>query len=175
MRRELLGKAIGFKPQTERSIVDVTAGFGRDAFILAALGFHLVLLERHPIVYLMLNDALQRAAALPLLNPITNRLKIFHADAQEWLTHHHPFHVIYLDPMFPLRTKSAAVKKTMRIMQDIVGFAANDAGLLPLALACATSRVVVKRPRLATYMNDQPPHFSLKGKSTRFDVYLVKS
>ena len=83
--------------------------------------------------------------------------------------------IIYLDPMFPERSKTALVKKEMRIFQDIVGDD-NDADLLlKTALACASQRVVVKRPRLAKPLADIEPNNYLKGSSSRFDVYITCS
>jgi 16S rRNA (guanine1516-N2)-methyltransferase len=79
--------------------------------------------------------------------------------------------VVYLDPMFPARSKSAAVKKEMQYMQALL----EDEDPLPLfeaALACATKRVVIKRPIHAPDVAAKPNH-RFEGKTVRFDVYLV--
>jgi 16S rRNA (guanine1516-N2)-methyltransferase len=47
----------GFKPK----VLDLTAGLGRDSFVLASLGASLLMLERHPIVFALLEDGLARA------------------------------------------------------------------------------------------------------------------
>ncbi len=81
--------------------------------------------------------------------------------------------MIYLDPMFPERKKSALSKLDMRIFHDIVGDDQDADTLLKTALSCATKRVVVKRPRLGAVLAGIKPHHSLVGKSSRFDVYIT--
>ena len=60
-----------------------------------------------------------------------------------------PPDVVYLDPMYPHRQKSALVKKEMRVFQSLVGADEDADLLLAPALALATRRVVVKRPDYA--------------------------
>ncbi len=180
LRKESLAKAIGLSPRDDPVIVDATAGLGRDSFILATLGFRIILLERSAIVHALLRDALRRASLdaqqHSLLVPVINRMNLIHADALTWLsaTHLHP-DVVYLDPMFPKRKKSASVKKEMVILQDLLGNDEDSATLFNLALACTKQRVVVKRPRLANVISTAClPTYSIIGQSSRFDVYLRK-
>ena len=82
--------------------------------------------------------------------------------------------VIFLDPMFPERTKSSLVKKEMRILRRLSGDDASGPELLAVALLRVRNRVVVKRPRLAPPLLNHPePSHRISGKSSRFDVYLV--
>jgi 16S rRNA (guanine1516-N2)-methyltransferase len=175
IRKELLARALGVKSRDNPLIIDATAGLGRDSFILASLGFRVIMLERAPIVCALLNDALERAQQDSQLAPTLARLQLIQTNAIDWLktTTNTPT-VIYLDPMFPERKKSAAVKKEMVLLQDLVGKNADDAQLLETALTCAAKRVVVKRPRLAVTLTERAPDFSLTGKTSRFDIYLVK-
>ncbi len=170
-KKELLAKAIHLKPASHPVIVDATAGWGRDSFILAARGYHVIMLERSPMVYALLNDALTRAQAHQATAAIAAKLQLINADALDWLPAHPKPDVIYLDPMFPMRKKSALVKKEMILLQDLLG-AEDDTALLELALTCASKRVVVKRPRLASFLNGRKSDFSITGKNSRFDVYL---
>jgi len=56
-------KAIGLKKgQPRPNVLDVTAGFGEDAWLLAAVGCRVLAVERHPVVATLLRDALRRAA-----------------------------------------------------------------------------------------------------------------
>lgn len=178
LRRELLARAIGMHPRDNPYIIDATAGLGRDSFILAALGFHITLIEKSPIVYALLQDAMTRAQKEPSIAPIIERMHLHEADAISWLkttlaTLPLP-DVIYLDPMFPDRQKSASVKKDMAILQELLGKSEDTEELLEVALTCALRRVVVKRPRLAANIRECAPDFSITGKSSRFDVYLVQ-
>ena len=87
------------------------------------------------------------------------------------LTKDHSPHVIYLDPMYPHRKKSALVKKEMRFFRALVGEDEDAGDLLDVALRCATTRVVVKRPRRGESLPGPPPTRTILGKSTRYDVY----
>ena len=62
-RKQPLARAVG--RQSER-VLDLTSGFGSDTTLLAGMGFQVECRERHPIVYALLQDALQRAASHPL-------------------------------------------------------------------------------------------------------------
>lgn len=170
---ELLAKAVGRSKQP--TVWDATGGLGRDSFVLAGLGLNVHIFERHPAVYCLLADGLARALLHPDTAETTSRLTLHHADAAEYMPRlaaeiGHP-QVVYLDPMYPERRKSAAVKKEMAFFHELVGTAQNDAALLDAALATATARVVVKRPRLGDFLCGRKPDYQYTGKSTRFDVY----
>ena len=172
-KKELLARAMGVSPREHPIIVDATAGLGRDSFILASLGFHITLLERSPILHALLTDAILRASLDPRLLPVMKRMHLIKTDSITWLSKQPPADIIYLDPMFPERKKSALSKGNMQIFHDIVG-ADPDAGLLlETALSCAITRVVVKRPRLAEPLSGIKPTYSLSGNSSRFDIYII--
>ena len=176
LKREMLARALGKKPKDQPRIVDATAGLGRDSFILARLGFSVTLLERSDILHALLQNALQRAAADTEMAPVIARMHLIHTDAKDWLPQLSEADrpdIIYLDPMFPEREKSASVKKEMVILQHLLGKEEDGADLLETALACSNQRVVVKRPRLAPALSARERNFALMGKSSRFDIYLV--
>ena len=166
----------GFRPQ----LLDLTAGLGRDGFILASLGAQVTMIERNPIIHALLADGLYRACDKaeedPALAEILQRIKTVCQDSVDYLetlTDQQCPDIIYLDPMFPPREKSSKVKKEMQIFHQLVGL--DDAGvLLTAALGKARYRVVVKRPVHAPVLNGREPGYSLKGKSTRFDVYPLQ-
>ena len=189
---QLIARAIGLKSKTIRShhplkVVDVTAGLGQDGFVLATLGCFVTLVERCNTVYHLLNDGLHRAQQFAnaaetsdeVLANILMRIKLVEASAEAYLANlpEQP-DIVYLDPMFPVRTKSAQVNKNMQALQAIAGDD-NDAGqLLYIALNKARFRVVVKRPRKALALHQQYPQVGLPepglvlaGKSTRYDIY----
>jgi len=172
LKKELLARAIGIHPKEKPTIVDATAGLGRDSFILAYLGYHITLVERSPILHAALLNAMQLAAKNPEIAPIIQRMQLIHANAITWLPTQKAPDIIYLDPMFPERKKSASVKKEIASLQKLLGTDTDSDQLLNVALTCARRRVVVKRPRLAESLSNQEPSFTLTGKSSRFDVYL---
>ena len=169
--KELLAKAIGYKHFLVTKIIDATAGLGRDAFVLASLGCDVTLIERSPILAALLQDGLLRASKVEATHNIVQRMHLLIGDAQSLLPDLKS-DVIYLDPMYPHRQKSALVKKEMRILRDLVGADVDAANLLTIALQCNVKRVVVKRPRLAENSIAIEPNFSSTGKNSRFDVYL---
>jgi 16S rRNA (guanine1516-N2)-methyltransferase len=171
-----LFKAVGFKNQPDPpTILDVTAGLCHDAFLLASQGCQVTAVERSPVLFAMIEDGLDRASAADseLAAIIRARLKVIHADAFSMLAHLRPADqpdVVYMDPMFPHRTKSALVKKEMRVLRSIVGDDEDAVDLLPLARKAVKKRVVVKRMRHAPELAPDPM-ICFQGKTTRFDVY----
>lgn len=154
------------KPVPGMRIIDATAGWGRDAAVLASFGAEVLMLERNPVMAALLSDALARCndKALPL--------SLQHQDALTYLTSltadEYP-DLIYLDPMHPTRQKAALVKKDLQALQQMIG-ADEDADAL---LACARHRVlkkvVVKWPQALPPL--AKPDTSLEGKTVRFDCY----
>lgn len=187
-KSQLIAKAVGIKSGNKPTVLDITAGLGRDAFVFASLGLDVVAIEKNPVLAYMLEVAKQNALentseiSDDTLTATLERLEIVESDALELLSKarvngkQFSAEVVYMDPMFPGRKKSAAVKKEMRILQELVGDdGSNDSFLLECALVHASHRVVVKRPRLAPAISGPKPSYALEGKSTRFDVYSLKS
>lgn len=174
VRKELLARALGLKSNLQPKIIDATTGLARDSFILASLGFEVTMLERSPIICALLEDGLKRAKLDEKVASIISRLHLVQTDAVQWLKNNEAVDLIYLDPMFPERRKSALVKKNMQIFQDFLDQEDDSEKLLETALTCATSRVVVKRPRLAAPIAGKLPSYSLSGSSSRFDVYVKR-
>ena len=165
-----IAKAIGIKKYgLPLTVIDATAGLGSDAFVLASLGCEVTMIERNPQIAAKLQAALDDAP--DEIIDIINRMNLVVGDAIELLPNMQA-DVVYLDPMFPERTKSALVKQDMRDLKDIVGNDADADALLLPALSAAKRRAVVKRPKMAPLLNNQQPHVSLPGKANRFDVYV---
>ena len=175
---QMIAKAVGIQPGVRPTILDATAGLGRDAFVFAQLGCDVSLIERQPIVAALLADGLRRAADDAEVGPIAQRMLLQQGNAIELMRNwpaDTPPQVIYLDPMFPHRDKSSLVKKEMRVFRPLVGDDDDAPQLLQAALALASHRVVVKRPRKAPCIAGAPPSYKLEGKSSRFDIYALKS
>lgn len=166
IKTEIIAKAVGLKPGVRLRILDATAGIGRDSFILACLGCQVTLLERSPVLAILLQDALRHVSHLPL--------SLHYSEATDYLQHCDAtiFDVIYLDPMFPEKTKAALVKKDMQILQGLVGADEDSEALFDAALKTGVKRVVVKRPKTAPPLGAQAPSHQVLSQSYRFDVYL---
>lgn len=179
LRGELLAKAVGFKGKP-MTVVDSTAGLGRDAALLALLGCGVTAIERNPIVAALLEDGLSRAARQAGDDdPLHDNLKLIHTDATGYLAALRGEavpDVIYLDPMFPARSKSALVKKELRLLGALLGEEDNGDELLAAAVATGCRRIVVKRSTAAPFLHHpsgQSPTRSFRGKAVRFDVYVT--
>jgi len=218
---DLLLKAAALKKINSDSsafVFDLTAGFGQDSVILAQSGANVHMVERDPIVYTLLDDALRRLRLIAKSAPgedveesdstlihrastLLKRLSLENGEAYEVCqkirnlsmsedetTERQP-DICYLDPMFPPRTKSAAVKKNMQLLHGLLDTQAEqtsetedsshaaEKNLLEAAYALAKTRVVVKRPINAPPLGDNinlKPSYDVRGKVNRWDVYFVK-
>ncbi|MCL2906687.1 class I SAM-dependent methyltransferase [Shewanella fodinae] len=174
-RGQEIAKAAGLKQGACPTILDSTAGLGRDAFVLASLGCRVWLIERHPMVAALLADGLSRAYADEEIGSwMQQRMQLLPWGTE--LTNINPqqlpIDVVYLDPMYPHRDNSAQVKKEMRVFQHLVGADDDAAQLLQPALTLASKRVVVKRPDYAENLDNTPPTLVIAMKKNRFDVYV---
>ncbi len=173
-RGQALPKAVGMKGGNTPAVVDATAGLGRDAFLLASLGANVTLIERSPEMHNLLAEGMERArkAGGDVADVIT-RMTLLHGDARDLLAGLAP-EVVLVDPMHPPRSKSALVKNEMRLIREIVGTDEDSADLMSEALATASKRVVLKWPLRAEPMDGlRAPSHQIKGKSTRYDVYML--
>jgi 16S rRNA (guanine1516-N2)-methyltransferase len=175
-RNELIAKAIGYKKGLSLHVFDTTGGWGKEAFLMAALGCHITLFERNPTIAQILSNSLTHAALNPLIAPIAARITFIPTCAIAYLTtaHYKQPDVIYCDPMFEPRALSAAVKKDMQYLQSIVGTDSDAEQLVTLALTIARKKVVVKRAQKAPVLYPNPSA-SIMARSHRFDVYATKN
>jgi 16S rRNA (guanine1516-N2)-methyltransferase len=178
---ELLGKAVGVSSTRHPRVLDTTAGLGRDAFVLADMGCPVTLCEREPVIAALLASGLEVAQATGQagLQQVVARLQLFAGDAlfvdPSVLA---TVDVICLDPMFPQRGKSAAVKKEMALFQALLESNINPEAadeLLQWALQQDVARVVVKRPARAPSLGRLEPSHNVTGKAVRFDVYVKRA
>ena len=175
-RGQHIAKAVGIKGTTLPVVIDATAGLGRDAFVLASLGCRVEMIERSPIIAAVLENGLARALLDPDTALISRSLSLTTGDSIEVLRQRRGSgrpDVVYLDPMYPERTRRLLGKKEMRVLKVLAGEDRDSSLLLDAALETATRRVVVKRPRTAPAISGPEPDYALTGKSSRFDVYLL--
>lgn len=172
-RGEAIARAVGIKGDYLPDVVDATAGLGRDAFVLAALGCRVRMIERHPVVAALLEDGLDRACRDPEIGEwVATRLSLVHGTSQQTLLSLNPRpDVVYLDPMYPHKQKSALVKKEMRLFQLLVGEDDDADKLLNPARMVAKKRIVVKRPSYAPPLMGELTSAAVITKSHRFDIY----
>ena len=159
-------KAFKTKNHTIHSILDVTAGWCRDSFILARNGYQLTAVEQSALLYCLNKTALELYQKEHTLN-----LNLQHANALDYLAEtSQTFDAIYLDPMFPQHKNQAKNKKELQVLQSITQNTDMEA-VFELALQKAKQRTVVKRPINASFLAHKKPDFQYLGKTIRFDVY----
>lgn len=186
LKTEQLARACHVNEQP--TLIDATAGLGHDALLLASLGARVMVLERHPILFTLLESQYQVAQHDGFLSKCVQDMQLHFVDAQQYLTEQqqHSVDVVYLDPMFPQRhqhtQKKAQVKKQMQMLHILLHDEQFDDeqnpnqldlgdALLPLAQRIA-KRVIVKRPRHAVFLNQQVPNHQWVGETCRFDGYF---
>jgi len=173
-RGQNLAKAVGFKFNKNRTIIDATAGLGYDAFILASLGANVTLIERSEKIYDLLKDAISEAKLYGgEISKIVNRMDLLFGDSKDILPNIAP-EVVLIDTMYKERKKSALVKSDMRLVREVVGSDSDHVELINVALNNASKRVVIKQPRYAeTLDNIKGCSHQILGKTIRYDVYVT--
>lgn len=171
--RELLVRAARVRGVEAPTAVDATAGLGEDSLLLAAAGFTVTMFEKDPVIATLLRDALERAAAVPELAQVVGRMTLVEGDSVTGLGQLglSP-DVVFLDPMFPERTKSAAVKKKFQLLHHLEHPCENEAELLAAALSAGPRKVVVKRPPKGPLLAGAKPSYQVSGKAVRYDVIV---
>lgn len=183
LKSEMIARAcqLGEKPV----LIDATAGLGHDSLLMAYLGAQIQLVERHPILFTLLEDAKAQAEQDSFLSQFMDRIQLIFADSASYLQQLQQtaqiVDVVYLDPMFPQRDqnhqaikKQAQVKKQMQLLHLLLpedGEMDLGDNLLVLAQKVA-KRVVVKRPRHAIFLANQEPAHQWQGDACRFDAYF---
>lgn len=166
-----LGSRRGGSTAAALQILDGTGGWAVDALTLGYLGAAVTVVERSLPVWALAHDLL-------LAQPMPN-VDLQHADLWQWLAQRQApapqFDVVYLDPMFPVRNKSAAPGKRLQYLAGLLD--AEQAQTTPDierwlldAIPHARHRIVVKRRRTDPPLSVAPT-WQIKGRTIRYDVY----
>jgi hypothetical protein len=124
---ELVVKAMGKSPAAGSLVWDLTAGLGRDAFLLAASGYSVRMYERNVILHSLLSDALDRLSKSESSSSAAISKRMFlnglmDSSIESDLPLDRP-DLVYLDPMYPSGTvgRKSAVKKETQMLRRLVG------------------------------------------------------
>lgn len=174
-KNQLLLKACDNKKKEIKTIIDLTAGWGKDSFILASHGQQVTMLEQNPLIYNCLNF-LTHIAQHDNSDEVYQRLQAINTNSVDYLSGKDSGFAdcLYLDPMFPAHKSSALPSKDLQILQVLTDNL-NIEVLFKLALEKAGFRVVVKRPIYAETLSEKKPDIVYKEKTIRFDVYLTNT
>ena len=162
-RKSELARACGLN-QGDLSVLDACAGFGTDGLTLSMLGCPVTLVEREPLIWILLQDFARSF----------DNTQVKFMDCKKALSGDESWDVVYLDPMFTERKKNALPNQALQHLRYLTQDAQDAADLtelIRLALGCAHNRVVVKRRLKDPVL--EGVNFQIKGKTVRFDVYLA--
>lgn len=174
LARELLVRAARVRGVEHPCCVDATAGLGEDALLLAAAGFTVTLIERDPVIAALLADTLRRAREVPQLVEAVDRMRALEGDSVAYLHEEQTTpDVVYLDPMFPARGKSAAVKKKFQLIHQLERPCEDEESLVRAALAARPRKVVIKRPIKGPQLAGIKPSHVVSGKAVRYDCVVL--
>ncbi len=170
-KKNILAKAIGLK-STPTRVLDLTAGLGIDAIHLSMLGCEVVSLERNPDLFVLLDQAWKNS-----VRPEVKKIKFLQADARAFLTSHgstlqENFDVIYYDPMYPEKKKSALPRKEMKMFRELVGSDNDIDEVIELVLQMGFKRFVIKRPNNAEILNLKQKPIVFSGTTVQYQVFL---
>lgn len=169
IKSELISKALGGGKLGLR-VLDLSAGLGIDAMFLSQLGYNVTAVERNPLLYLALSTAQEK-----LSDEAKSEIRFEFDSAKHFVENtNQAFDVIYFDPMFPEKKKSALPRQEMVLFKQLVGADDDAAEVVAAALnSKKAKRLVVKRPLKAPLLFTNPQN-QVEGKLVRFDVYGVQ-
>lgn len=183
--RSPLLKALGVSMKEKDNgitILDATTGLAEDSFIMANYVSKLILVERSPLIHILLEDGLKRGKLSnnSITKEITEKMKLEECcdalEIFERLSKQHPSvhpDIIFLDPMHEEKYSKAALPKfKIQLARKLVGrgIESDNQILLDKALEIAKQRVVFKKP--SNCKTDSKVTFSVSGgRAVRYDVY----
>ena len=181
---ELIVKAVKIRGMHKLRILDATAGLGEDSFLLAAAGHEVLLCEYNKVIFSLLQDAVSRAKQSDDICEIAGRMKCICADSIsicERIRLKEPVYesqifepdVVFLDPMFPEKTKNSLTNKKLQLFQKLEAPCTTEQDLLSSAFQINAKKVVVKRPLKGDYLAGKKPGYSIEGKTIRYDCYVL--
>lgn len=171
LQTEMIVKAVKIKSiKRPLKILDATAGLGEDSFLLASAGHFVTLCEYDKIVFELLKDTVNRALNTEELKTAAEKMTLIFGSSIDFMKNcPGDFDVIYLDPMFPERQKTALVKKKFQVIHSIEKPCDNEEELLNAAINARPAKIVIKRPLKGPFLNNIKPGYSLFGKAIRYD------
>ena len=157
-----------------KTVLDATGGWGGDALLMCTQGYQVEVLERHPVMALLLQDAMKRLADTDWAKHNSVVIpKVLHVNAIDYLSNNDiGVDCIYLDPMFPPKRKqSALANKGMQLLHKLIGQDIDSMSLLEQAQKAKAKRIVVKRPDYADALGEKPQQ-QFSSKLLHYDVYF---
>ena len=128
------------------NVFDLTAGFCKDAFSIANMGFQVTAYEKESWLFefnkTCLSSLKKRNLNLINLNSISALKKVTKKD------------ILFLDPMFEINSRASAKKEIIEAAQK------SSAGV-----------IIIKRHKLSNSQNPTKPSYVINGKVISFEVF----
>lgn len=170
------------KEKKQLSILDLTAGLGRDLFKFVLAGHKVECYERDPVLYLLLKDGVSRFFESDDLKALKEQFKLegdfscklHFGDSRKMLKKNKEFYdLIYFDPMFEDKRKKAAPKKHMQIIKGLVSRADVDKEAAIVDALKSSKVVVLKASSFSS--KDLKPQRVLSFKGFSYYVFVRKN
>ena len=165
-----LKKALG-KNTNKLNIFDATAGLLTDTMIFLSLGHQVVAVEQSKILFSLVSDAILRAENVI---PELKNLKFINGNSIEiYKKKNYQCDVVYLDPMYPILKKNIKKSGNLGTIKHILKLEnlKNNDEIISTFLKSNYKKIILKRP-LKSEKNYSNINYQVKGKTTRFDIYL---
>lgn len=174
-KNQELEKACGISKNI-KTIIDTTAGMGKDSFLLASYNTKVIMIEQNKLIYYLLQDGIKRGIDSNnyKIKNICNNMILYNNNSINFLQNiYEKVDCIYLDPMFTKENGKSLVKKEMQIFHNLA-FYGDNTKLFDIAMQKAKNRIVVKRMIDSQLLINKQPDYQIKGKTIRYDIYLTK-
>ena len=167
-RENMLKKAISYQAGKPKSILDATAGLGRDGFICALLGQEVTMVEENKGMCILIESALKRLPNTSYFNDAKNRISVINADSSKIKLNTEDYDTIYLDPMFSTQSKSMS-NKELTFLKTYID---QEQDLVNTFLKKRYKRLVVKREKSFKSESTKKENIIYEGKSINFHVFI---
>ncbi len=166
------------KVDKDSIVIDGTAGFGYDGLILASACGSITLIEKNPIIALLLFFEKYTMSQNTNWQKLLDKINIIFDDINQFSLmqkQQEIADVVYLDPMFPKGSYQAKVSKTMQSLH-LLADAPNEKEAQMLFYQAKTclhfqGKLVVKRPIYAKPLANMLPNHQVGNDVIRFDIY----
>ena len=153
-------------PKKNRTVLDCTAGLGRDGIMISKLGYDVTMIERNPILILLINNFLKRNVNI--------KAKLFYGDSLSYITSTKMiFDYIYIDFMFDKKKKSKPSKYDS-FLRSMDNHNVNKIKFIENILKYCKDRVIVKEP-IKSDSNIVSYDFEIKTKLIRYKIFHGKA
>ena len=176
-KQNLLFKTFVSQKSQEKNltILDMTAGLGKDSFMLASFGFNVLGCEQNSCVYKALKNAKEELDKIDFA--VAKRLNFLEVNSFEFLKKTTDvFDYIYFDPMFDAINDKTKAKKQMQFLRELTKTDNHEKQIVQsfnLARKKCAKFVIFKRHKRDNYFAKEH-HSVLLANSVRFERYLPK-